>query len=136
MKTEFENLQFISEYFKKALQELMKNGFTLIIPEPTKTFRKTNYAYFSDGDKIAYLQQETKYREISISSIHKPSKEVGTGFRLSDEYSLEIAKQALVTVYPIWVTNSRNHVIKYENLKEFIESRTQSWHQLNIYPEE
>ncbi|REC60504.1 hypothetical protein DRF65_20800 [Chryseobacterium pennae] len=136
MKTEFENLQFISEYFKKVLQELMKNGFTLIIPEPTKTFRKTNYAYFSDGDKIAYLQQESKYREISISSVHKPSKEVGTGFRLSDEYSLEMAKQALVIICPTWAINSRNHVIKYENLKEFMKSGTQSWHQLNIYPEE
>ncbi|MBT2621243.1 hypothetical protein [Chryseobacterium sp. ISL-6] len=133
MKTEFENLVFISEDFKEAFKKLMENGFKLIIPEPTETFKKTNYAYFSDGDNIAYLQQENKYRDISISSVHKPSKEVGTGFRISDDYSLEVAKEALLTVCPHWAINSRNHVIKYKNLKEFMESGSHNWHQLNIY---
>lgn len=133
MKTEFENLTFISESFKEALKKLMENGLKLIVPEPTETFKKTNYAYFSDGCHIGYLQQETSFREISISSVHKPSKEVGTGFRISDEFNLKEAQKAMLTFYPEWATSSKNHIVKYKNLKDFMESKTNSWSQLNIY---
>jgi hypothetical protein len=133
MKTEFENLIFISESFKEALTKLMENGLKLIIPEPTGTFTKTNYAHFYDGYHIGYLQQESSFREISISTVHKPSKEAGTGFRMSEEFSLKEAQKALLTVCPEWAINNRNHIIKYKNLKDFMESKTNNWHQLNIY---
>jgi len=133
MKTEFENLIFISKSFKEALTKLMENGFKLIIPEPTDTFKQTNYAHFSDGQNIGYLQQESSFREISISTVHKPSKEAGTGFRISEEFSVKEAQKALLTVCPEWAANTRNYIVKYKNLKDFIESKTNNWHQLNIY---
>ena len=72
-------------------KELLENGF--------RVFRCSwgTYLFFSLNDKIGYVQEDCSSGEISWSTVHMPSINIGTGFRMGDLSSLSIAEAAKAT---------------------------------------
>jgi len=98
---------------------LLDNGFTIIAPKEGCT-----YFHFSKDGKIGYVQQNY-YGGYTFSTVHKPCRECGTGFRFSDtdfdDLTLENAINCANCVAPNWARQSdRNAVRKYESLDIFI----------------
>lgn len=101
---------------------LLANGFTIIAPEKIST-----YFHFSKDNKIGYVQKHY-YEGYTFSTVHKPCKEVGTGFRFSepdfDSLTLENAINCINCYAPEWAkVSDRNAVKKYESLDAFIHAK-------------
>jgi hypothetical protein len=96
---------------------LKKNGIDILFSEPS------SYFYFTKDDKIAYAQQE-RMEGISLSSVHRPAKGFGTGYRLETTWTptVEMAIQALNTVKPSWDRKTKGVPPKYNSLQDFLKS--------------
>jgi hypothetical protein len=92
---------------------LLENGFRLLIYKPECSWFK----YEKDG-KIGYVQLD-RYNS-TFSSVNKPCKECGTGFRVSGDYAELTIENALKAFYmPQWaISQYRSFVKPYKNLEE------------------
>lgn len=84
-----------------------------------------SYAYFTDGQNIGCIQTG-HFGGLSISTVHIPCKECGTGFGLD---SLgELTRENLARAFchaPSWATQrDREAVRKYRDWEHFNSSRT------------
>lgn len=127
-----ETTQTISEQkqmlidFKKVL---LQNGFTVI--EPTKN--EYQWMHFEKDGKIGYVGASTWRGRLSFSTVHKPCKGVGTGFGIADEVfnpTIKNAEDCLVNA-PGWGMKERQHVKKYADLKEFLDTKT-TWYDYTV----
>ena len=59
------------------IEQVKRAGFKVYMRKPTDT-----YLYFTDGSRIGYLQTERGV--YSLSSVHVPNSEAGTGFGIDD----------------------------------------------------
>jgi hypothetical protein len=103
--------------------ELLKSGFRLFRP-PTGNSLFNSYFFFSENDKIGYVQWD-KFVGLKFSTIHKPHSYVGTGFSLSNDdlpvgNYIEQARYAFC-VAPNWFRSDRIKFKKYKDLKEFLD---------------
>lgn len=82
----------------------------------------STYFHIVHGNKIAYVQK-TDYSGFSISSVHKPCREAGTGYGLFDNIMpplLGPINEALNTVCPYWGTIEQSKAVKkYANWDEY-----------------
>lgn len=78
------------------------------------------YLYFTDGKRIGYLQND-RLTGITLTTVNKPCRECGTGFRVVEFSDLSRAalEQAFV-IAPWW--GSARGVVKYKNIEEFLAS--------------
>jgi hypothetical protein len=85
-----------------------------------------SYCYYTDGKNIAYLQCGN-FGGFSISTVHKPNKNSGTGFRMPEIDSYYPTNKDLKSAFciaPNWANNTdRQSVVKYKDFKEFTEKR-------------
>lgn len=104
-----------------AMQEIIDSikaqGLQVFGPE-----KLTTYAYFTDGTRIGYVQV-ARVGGISYSTVHKPCREVGTGFRVDDA-------QSALALAPCWAGNSVSFVRKYRDFAEF---KNKNWQPLVQY---
>lgn len=101
---------------QELIKEAKRQGFNVYAPETLST-----YFYFTDGDRIGYAQAD-RLTGPSFSTVHKPCKNAGTG------YKADTMAEAL-THRPQWVT-SNEPVIKYRNPAEFIAKHWQPLKQI------
>jgi hypothetical protein len=101
---------------QELIQEAKRQGFTIYAPETLST-----YFWFTDGERIGYAQTN-QLTGPSFSTVHKPCKHAGTGYRA------DTMAEAL-THRPQWVTRNEP-VIKYRNPAEFI---AKHWQPLKQY---
>lgn len=96
---------------------LRQNGFTIITPE-----KQSTYFFFAISDQIGYVQTD-RFLCTTFSTVHKPCKECGTGFRYSEEYAeLNLANAAgcAVCIAPGWAKRSDVFAVrKYKNVADF-----------------
>ena len=101
---------------QELINEAMAQGFAVYAPEKLKS-----YFYFTDGKKIGYCQWDG-IRGCSFSTVHKPCKENGTGFKV-DSF------QEALCFAPYWAINTAG-VIKFNSWDEFSRKH---WQQLKQY---
>lgn len=80
------------------------------------------YCFYSDGERIGYLQREDLTGALSIATIHYPNRQTGTGFKLDDIGSITRSEldRAFVDA-PNWASSAdRASVKKYANLETFL----------------
>lgn len=87
------------------------------------------YTFQSAGNikQIFIVNQENQigscsayFGGITFSSVHKPDKEIGTGFRVSGEFADPEKLDICFRSYPSWPTSK--NVIKYKSWDEYISS--------------
>lgn len=86
------------EYFAQAIEKIKSLGYKVYgFNEPT-----TNYAFFTDEKNIGYFQLDD-FIGFAFSTVHKPCREAGTGYRVADEITLdnitkELCEKCFVTI--------------------------------------
>lgn len=89
---------------------------------------KPSYFYFTDGKNIGYCQ-EGNFGGITFSTVHKPCRECGTGYRITDDPgtyqpTIEEAKAAFILA-PSWARHSDIKAIrKYADWNEYTAKNT------------
>ena len=117
---------FKNELFNNFANELLNNGFTIIIPSDPSAW---NYMHFSKNNNIGYCQLGHFKYGISFSTVHLPNSIVGTGFGLDDSYSgienaTVVDAEKSFVIYPNWAKpDERKHVRKYKNLEDFLKNK-------------
>lgn len=99
------------------IDSIKAQGLQVFGPE-----KLTPYAYFTDGTRIGYVQS-ARVAGISYSTVHKPCRECGTGFKVDS------AQEALAHS-PAWAGGSASAVRKY---KDFAEFQSKHWQPLVQY---
>jgi len=102
-----------------VIDQLKERGFKVYGPQKLST-----YVYFTpDGVRIGYVQY-SNLRGITYTTVHKPDKDIGTGF------SADSAEDALKS-FPDWaVGKGFCNPVKYADMEAFIK---QNWQTLVQY---
>ena len=116
-----------SEQLKEFTDLLLNNGYRVAAhTHEHHTPELSSWIIFSKDDKIGYAQDD-RFQGISFSTVHKPCRECGTGFRAVDpthEPTLKHAESALIFA-PSWATYPQRQAIKkYKNLDDYMEKST------------
>ena len=105
-------MQAINELINQAKEK----GFSVYAPE-----KLTSYFYFTTGEKIGYCQFDNM-RGVRFCTVHKPSRENGTGFAV-DSF------EAALGVSPFWAGNIGS-IVKFNSWDEFSRKH---WQKLTQY---
>lgn len=98
--------------------ELIKSlGFSVYMRD-----LKDSYCYYTDGVSIGYAQWSRL--AVSVSSVHKPNRTSGTGFRVEDDITAQGLRAALTLHTPHWAVHDQSSVKKYKNWDEFQNANT------------
>ena len=85
-----------------------------------------SYAFFTDGKSFGYVQRWVD-GHYSISTVHKPNGQTGTGYGMGTHSTL--TRKALETAFilaPFWASpRDRASIKKYESLAAFLKEH--SW---------
>lgn len=108
--------------------ELEANGFRVHRGKPySKRFGEdpaTAWLHFEIDGKIGYVQKDGWiYGGFEFTTVHKPNRTTGIGFRAFDsgDLTIEKAKATCNMFAPVWATaRDRKSVVKYANLDEFL----------------
>ncbi len=68
------------------------------------------YCYCTDGKNICYVQWSRM--DNSVSTVHVPSQQVGTGYRYADEITPKAIREAMVCFAPDGATSRDRAVIR------------------------
>ncbi len=81
-----------------------------------------SYLYYTDGVNIGYLQAE-RFGGFSLTTVHKPCKECGTGFKVDDSISgidADVLRRAWVKA-PTWAHQRDVEAVrKFRDMEEFL----------------
>ena len=81
------------------------------------------YCYCTDGTSICYVQWSDG--RPSVSTVHVPNKQTGTGFQFADTITPQTIREAMNSIAPFWASNGeRSSVRKYKNWEDFHKSNT------------
>lgn len=108
--------------FKPALDAIKKAGFTAYVRKPLNPWNEITYAIYTDGERLGYIQ--LNLGGFSISTMHKPSPNIGTGFRMIEFSNLskdELTKGFFLA--PHWVRyDELKYVKKWESVDQWLNS--------------
>lgn len=90
-------------------------GYRVFI-RPSKSNIENEFCFYTDGKRIGYAQW-SGYRS-SVGSVHKPSRENGTGYQVSEKINRETLDNAINLVEPGW-DRGRAAVVKYADWEAF-----------------
>jgi hypothetical protein len=98
---------------------LLEAGYKLIVPEQPST-----YFTFNKGNRFGYVQSD-EYLNNTFTTVHRPCKRYGTGFRmqeLDNKLKLYNATETLETFIPrIWANDPDIKEIKfYSSLEQYL----------------
>jgi hypothetical protein len=119
-------MEDLTHAMAEVSKELLANGF--------RVFRCSwgTSLFFSLNDKIGYVQEDGSSGEISWSTVHMPSRDIGTGFVMGDLSYLSIAEAAKATCETIcpsgFPDSDRTEAAgrKYHTVNTFLSSKSQS----------
>lgn len=109
--------------FAKLLKD---NGFTVLIPEEYKTKKYNWFTFFKHG-KFGNICIDTYGYYWTFGTVHKPCKEVGTGYQIlkdipTEGLTLENALSSLCFA-PAWAASSDlKAIVKYKSVEEYLNS--------------
>jgi hypothetical protein len=114
---------FKSQLVADTADMIKAAGLKVYVSLWSSSTSKPTYFYFTDGENIGYCQ-EGYFGGIMFSTVHKPCRECGTGYRLTDDPgtyqpTIEDAKQAFI-MFPKWAKHKdRAAVKKYSTWAEY-----------------
>jgi hypothetical protein len=83
------------------------------------------YCFYVDGNNIGYM--ENGLGGLTLSSVHMPNRQTGTGFRMG-EGNVVLTRGCLNKAFaaaPSWASSSdRESVRKYSTLEEFLKNHS------------
>jgi hypothetical protein len=94
-----------------------------------RDLKQPTYCYYTDGINIGYAQW---CNDPGVSTIHKPNKHCGTGFKVSDSITAMNLKAGF-SVAPEWATQADRQEAakqKYADWNEFARSKHNQWSNL------
>lgn len=106
---------------KNFAELLLKNGYKVYAVPPDDRSSSRTWLYFEKDGRIAYAQADYA-ASVHLSSVHKPSREHGTGFRMTELSiipTLEDAEAALNCVAPTWCNRIKRTIQKYSSFAEY-----------------
>jgi hypothetical protein len=118
---------FKTESLTNFANLLKSSGFDVIVDRWSHSTEPLTYFHFHKDGKIGYTQED-RFKGFSFSTVHRPCREVGTGFGIEDnaEPTIDNALKAF-TFAPHWAKKSDlPHIKKYASLAEFLEKKGQS----------
>lgn len=85
------------------------------------------FCYFVKDNKIGYIQAEATWI-FSLTTVHKPNPQTGTGFSIARDLTAAdltaATLQKAFAMYPDWAwCTDRESVQKYKNVEEFLKDR-------------
>ena len=106
-------------------ETLKKNGFNVFVNANQKS---PSYIKFEDKNgNLGYCQSNDLGGGLDFSTVHKPNKKTGTGYRMGSnvyEPTIDHAKSAF-TRMPHWASSSDWDTIKkYKNMADYMEHET------------
>jgi hypothetical protein len=119
---------FKTESLEKFADLLKSEGFDIIADNWSHSNQPLTYFYFHKEGNIGYIQED-RFRGFSFSTVHRPSREVGTGYGVIDRIAEPTVKDAMEAFKfaPDWAKKSELPFIKkYESLADFLEKKGQS----------
>lgn len=111
-----ENRKFENQDLEEVVNNAKEKGYKV-------------YTFQSSGNikQIFIVNQENQigscsayFSGVNFSSVHKPDKDIGTGFRVSGEFADPEKLDICFRNYPAWPTNK--NVVKYKSWEEYISS--------------
>ena len=110
-----------SEELNLFIGKMKNNGFQVAVNKDIST-----YCFFSKENKIGYVQYDRR-GGFHFSSVHKPCRECGTGFRIHDdgvEPTISNANDCFVHA-PNWANNNDVKAVrKYKSLDDWMKRQT------------
>lgn len=97
----------------ELIETFKTKGFEVYAPA-----NLTTYFWLVKGDNIGYCQID-RLEGIVFSTVHKPNRQSGTGFRVNS------AEHAVSVNVPHWALYLSGSVKKYKNVNEFLAA--QKW---------
>ncbi len=98
--------------------DMMKAQGWKVYYRPAKGTFKGEYCYVTDGTNIAYAQWSDG--RPSVSTVHMPNRQTGTGFQFADRITAETVSKAMSTLAPSWARQADvSSVHKYKNWEAF-----------------
>lgn len=117
-----------NEELNKFAELLLANGFQLIVSK-TRSTVKPSYFHFAKDNKIGYVQYGS-FGFFTFSTVHKPCRECGTGYRIgkeSETLTIDLAYSALVFA-PSWANSKDLQAIrKYASAYDYAERNNKQW---------
>lgn len=121
------NKPVVAENFEDFAQLLKDNGFTVLVSANCE-LPHTWMFFYKDG-KFGHVSKE-RLSGYHFSTVHKPCRECGTGFRIGEDdepLTIENANNSLAHA-PHWAFPSQIKAIqKYTSLEDFINSTHNKW---------
>lgn len=107
----------LSELTHEDSQEIVKMildaGYKAYMHEP-----KDQHCFVTDGTHIGYCQW-SGYMP-STSTVHIPSTQTGTGYKIADQVNIETIEAAMFTFAPAWASrHDRDYIVKYRNWEHY-----------------
>jgi len=114
------NVEFKNDLLNDYAKLLIKNGYKVYTSKDNfSSGLSKSYFFFVKDDKIGYIQAGSFFEGVTFSSVHKPCRECGTGFRLSSEeiheLDLKYCEEAINTIAPNWSRKDAKYVVKYKD---------------------
>ena len=72
----------LEKALEQAIERVKSMGYSCFIAKYKNNYGKYTYCFITDGVHISYMQIDHWKRGVEFSTIHKPSKECGTGFAI------------------------------------------------------
>lgn len=108
-------------------QLLKDNGFTVLVSK--KHSNPIGWMTFFKDGSFGHVSKE-RISGYHFSTVHKPCKECGTGYRMSDDFAdltIDNAIESLAFA-PNWAAASdRKAIRKYKDVDDFINSTHNKW---------
>jgi len=106
----------VIDELEPLVKKLLKDNMSVYTTLYSKD-RKNTWIYFTDGINIGYTQYD-KYTGLDFSTVHKPNKSTGTGFKVGSlpeqEYWKAFSK-------PYWAFNMES--VRFENWESFAKNK-------------
>ena len=126
-KTKLKNLTVRDKILKDYIKVLLKNKFKVYAP--LRKDEAVTYIHIEKNKNIGYIQGDS-YRGLNFTTLHKPNRETGTGYRMHTEIYEPTIKHAESTFahHPYWARKSEIPSIKkWGSFKEYATSSYGSW---------
>lgn len=115
---------FTADHINKLANMLLNAGFDIIQYKP-----ESEYFHYHKGGNVAYFQY-TRFDGYTISTVNRPNKNVGTGFRIleigkdTENYEPNIKDfETGFNFAPIWAKETdKTFIKKYKSLEEFLKN--------------
>jgi len=113
-------MEIKSEIMRDFIKELLDNGFKVYYYERERG--PLTDVLIEKDNKIGYIQQDYFSGCLHFDTVHKPNRNVGTGFRMNDEPVCNPTIRHAESTFaqrPHWASGMDGEIKKYKSFDEY-----------------